>query len=39
MELIQTGHLASPFEPGALDDTLTAISQALDGVDDQALDK
>ncbi|KRL09967.1 MAG: M3 family oligoendopeptidase [Schleiferilactobacillus perolens] len=39
MELIKTGHLASPFEPGALDDTLTAISQALDSVDDQALDK
>ncbi|WP_040535757.1 M3 family oligoendopeptidase [Schleiferilactobacillus shenzhenensis] len=39
MELIKTGHLASPFEPGALDDTLIAISQALDGVDDQTLDK
>ncbi|WP_461226419.1 M3 family oligoendopeptidase [Lacticaseibacillus suihuaensis] len=37
LELLATGHLRSPFEPGALDDTLVAISQALDDVDDAAL--
>ncbi|WP_127848728.1 M3 family oligoendopeptidase [Lacticaseibacillus hulanensis] len=37
LELLQTGHLQSPFEPGALDDTLAAIKSALDAVDDSAL--
>ncbi|MCI1284069.1 MAG: M3 family oligoendopeptidase [Lacticaseibacillus songhuajiangensis] len=39
LELLETGHMRSPFEPGALDDTLTAIGSALDAVDDQALDR
>lgn len=39
LELIKLGHLRSPFEPGALDSTLTAISEALDAVDDQAIDR
>jgi oligoendopeptidase F len=39
LELLKTGHMRSPFEPGALDDTLTAIGSALDAVDDQALDR
>ncbi len=37
LELLETGHLQSPFEPGALDETLTAIQQALDAVDDGEL--
>ncbi|MHA3066381.1 M3 family oligoendopeptidase [Lacticaseibacillus saniviri] len=37
LQLIQTGHLASPFEPSTLADTLKPIQAALDAVDDQAL--
>lgn len=38
MALIQTGHLRSPFEPATLKDTLDAVQQALDAVDDVQLD-
>ncbi|WP_243682008.1 M3 family metallopeptidase [Lacticaseibacillus manihotivorans] len=38
MELIQTGHLCSPFEAATLKDTLDAVQQALDAVDDTQLD-
>lgn len=38
LELLATGHLRSPFTPGALDDTLAAVQAALDAVDDVAID-
>jgi M3 family oligoendopeptidase len=37
LELLKTGHLQSPFEPGALDATLAAIKTSLDSVDDTKL--
>ncbi|WP_179395677.1 M3 family oligoendopeptidase [Lacticaseibacillus absianus] len=37
LELIALGHLRSPFEAGALDDTLTAVKAQLDSVDDSQL--
>ncbi|WP_225047022.1 M3 family oligoendopeptidase [Lacticaseibacillus kribbianus] len=37
LELLATGHLRSPFAPGALDELLAAIQQALDAVDDASL--
>lgn len=38
MELLQTGHMRSPFDPNTLTDTIANVRQALDAVDDTALD-
>lgn len=38
MALLETGHLRSPFDPNTLKDTLDAVQQALDAVDDSKLD-
>lgn len=37
LQLLNTGHLQSPFAPGALDETLEALQSALDTVDDTQL--
>lgn len=38
LELLRTGHLRSPFDEGVLADTISAVADALNAVDDAALD-
>jgi hypothetical protein len=37
LEILETAHLRSPFEKGALDDTLRAVENYLDSVPEEEL--